>query len=99
MYSNIETIIYYFIDLLYIENRYVMVTYYVTLFVSLLLNYMPHHIFLRRWYPCYYLCYSHYEYSYICIIETQGLPICTMVCVTDLPYCFVYMFNVFTRII
>jgi hypothetical protein len=45
MCSNIKTIIYCFIDLLYIGNRYVMVTYYVTLFVSLLLNYMPHHIF------------------------------------------------------
>jgi hypothetical protein len=45
MYSNIETIIYCFIDSLCIGNRYVMVTYYVTPFVCLLLNYMPHHIF------------------------------------------------------
>jgi hypothetical protein len=46
MCSNIETIIYCFIDSLCIGNRYVMVTYYViTLFISLLLNYMPHHIF------------------------------------------------------
>jgi hypothetical protein len=45
MCSNIETIIYCFIDSLYIGNRYVMVIYYVTPFVYLLLNYMPHHIF------------------------------------------------------
>jgi hypothetical protein len=45
MCSNIETIIYYFIDLLCIGNRYVMVTYYVIPFVSLLLNYMSPLIF------------------------------------------------------
>jgi hypothetical protein len=45
MHDNIEIIIYCFIDSFCIENRYVMVTYYVTLFVSLLLNYLPHHIF------------------------------------------------------
>jgi hypothetical protein len=45
MCSNIETIIYCFIDSLCIGNRYVMVTYYVTPFVFLLLKYMPHHIF------------------------------------------------------
>jgi hypothetical protein len=44
MCSNIETIIYCFIDSLCIGNRYVMITYYVTLFLSLLINYMPHHI-------------------------------------------------------
>jgi hypothetical protein len=44
MCSNIETIIYCFIDSLCIGNRYGMVTYYVIPFVSLLLNYMPHHI-------------------------------------------------------
>jgi hypothetical protein len=44
MCSNIEIIIYCFIDSLCIENRYMMVTYYITLFVSLLLNYMPYHI-------------------------------------------------------
>jgi hypothetical protein len=45
MCSNIETNIYCPIYSLCIENRYVMATYYVTLFVSLLLNYMPYHIF------------------------------------------------------
>jgi hypothetical protein len=45
MYSNIETIIYCFIDSLCIGNRCVMVTYYVTPFASLLLHCMTHHIF------------------------------------------------------
>jgi hypothetical protein len=46
MGSNIETIIYCFIDLLCIGNSYIMVTCYVsTPFVSLLLNYMPYYIF------------------------------------------------------
>jgi hypothetical protein len=43
MCDNIETIIYFFIDSFYIENRYVIVVYYVTLLVSLLLNYLSHH--------------------------------------------------------
>jgi hypothetical protein len=43
--SNIETIIYCSIDSFYIGNRYVMVTYYVTPSVSILLNYLTHHLF------------------------------------------------------
>jgi hypothetical protein len=45
MCGNLESIIYCIVDSFCIGNRYVMVTYYVTLFVSLLINYLPHHYF------------------------------------------------------
>jgi hypothetical protein len=47
MCGNIDDFIYCFVDSFCIEKRYVMVTYYVTLFVSLLVNYLlPHHFCL-----------------------------------------------------
>jgi hypothetical protein len=45
MCDNIEIIIYCFIDSIYTEYRYMIITYYVTPFVFLLLNYLPHYIF------------------------------------------------------
>src|ERR1041385_6451573 len=44
MSSNIESFINYFLDSFCIENRYVMVTYYVTPFASFFINYLPHHL-------------------------------------------------------
>jgi hypothetical protein len=43
MCGNLKNIIYYIIDSFCIENRYMIITYYVTLFVSFLINYLPHH--------------------------------------------------------
>jgi hypothetical protein len=45
MCGNLESIIYFIVDSFCIGNRYVMVTYYVILFVSLLINYLPHYYF------------------------------------------------------
>jgi hypothetical protein len=45
MSDNLESIIYCIVDSFCIENRYVMVTYYVILFASLFINYLPHHQF------------------------------------------------------
>ena len=41
----LDVFIYYFVDSFCIGKRYVMVTYYVTLFASLLINYLPPHHF------------------------------------------------------
>ena len=40
--SVIDDYIYYLIDSYFLGKRYVTVTYYVTLNISLLINYMPH---------------------------------------------------------
>ena len=45
MYGVMQQFIYYFVDSFSIENHYVIVTYYVTLFVSLFINYLTRHHF------------------------------------------------------
>jgi hypothetical protein len=80
MYSNIETIIYCFIDSLCIGNRYVMVTYYVTPFVSLLLNYMQLHIFwLSGMYVTTYVTPTMSSLSGIVQLQASGRPAWRMV--------------------
>jgi hypothetical protein len=48
MCDKLESIIYYIVDSFFIRRRYVMyvmVTYYVTQFTSLFINYLPRHYF------------------------------------------------------
>jgi disulfide bond formation protein DsbB len=71
-----------FIDSFCIEIRYVMVTYYVILFVSLLLNYLPNHIFyLSGMYIFTYitftmssLIFSNQPHSPLSKLDTLSIP-------------------------
>ena len=72
MCSNIHMFIYCLVDSFCIGKRYVMVTYYVTLFASLLINYLPHHQFC--------LC-GIYVTTYVTPTMTSLIGPCTFVCV------------------